>query len=336
MTKRIEWIDIAKGIGIILVVIGHISQIKVLNDIIYSFHMPLFFMISGFFHKDKNDFIKHKLHTIIIPYIFFSTLTFIYWFFIESKFRDQQVSLKYFFNIFIACGGEKNYPYNAPMWFLPCLFMTEVFFNFVQKFGKKYTNIIIVILGIVGYFYPKIFYFRMPFCLDVMMVAICFYYIGFMVRPIMNQINNISLKKSFKISVGATILIVLTAFLAVFENGANMNELKYNNIFLFYFTALLGSISTMILSMNFRSKIIKNIGKNSLIIMCIHEPVKRVAIVVCSKLLKIDSETIRMTWEGIVIVTIVTFVTMIPIIYVVKKFFPKVLGRNKGEKYVAN
>ena len=59
MTKRIEWIDIAKGIGIILVVIGHISQIEVLNDIIYSFHMPLFFIISGYLYKRK--FYKGKI-----------------------------------------------------------------------------------------------------------------------------------------------------------------------------------------------------------------------------------------------------------------------------------
>ena len=59
MTKRIEWIDIAKGIGIILVVIGHISQIKVLNDIIYSFHMPLFFIISWYLYKRK--FYKGKI-----------------------------------------------------------------------------------------------------------------------------------------------------------------------------------------------------------------------------------------------------------------------------------
>lgn len=332
MTKRIEWIDIAKGIGIILVVIGHISQIKVLNEIIYSFHMPLFFMISGFLHKNKNDFIKHKVRTIIFPYIFFSIITFIYWFFIESKFRNQQVSLKYLINIFIACGGEKNYPYNAPMWFLPCLFMTEILFNILQKLEKKYTNIIIVILGICGYFYPKIFSIRMPFCLDVMMVAICFYYIGFMIRPIMSKINDMNIEKSFKISIGAIILMVLTVFLAVFENGANMNELKYNNMILFYLTAILGSVSIMILSMNLRSEVIKDIGKNSLIIMCIHEPVKRVIIVLCSKLLKTGNETIRMTFWGIMIVTMITFFTMIPIVYMVKKFFSKSIRKKQRRK----
>ena len=40
--KRIEWIDIAKGIGILLVVLGHITKNEVLYEIIYSFHMPLF------------------------------------------------------------------------------------------------------------------------------------------------------------------------------------------------------------------------------------------------------------------------------------------------------
>ena len=44
--NRIKWIDISKGIGIILVLMGHISKIKIINNVIYAFHMPLFFMIS--------------------------------------------------------------------------------------------------------------------------------------------------------------------------------------------------------------------------------------------------------------------------------------------------
>ncbi len=45
--KRIEWVDIARGIGIILVILGHIGIGKV-GKFIYSFHIPLFFFLSGF------------------------------------------------------------------------------------------------------------------------------------------------------------------------------------------------------------------------------------------------------------------------------------------------
>ena len=44
--KRIEWIDTAKGIGLILVILGHL-HIPFMTTWIYLFHMPLFFFLSG-------------------------------------------------------------------------------------------------------------------------------------------------------------------------------------------------------------------------------------------------------------------------------------------------
>ncbi len=46
--SRIEWVDIAKGIGIILVIIGHVNTFNSsVKEWIYSFHMPLFFILAG-------------------------------------------------------------------------------------------------------------------------------------------------------------------------------------------------------------------------------------------------------------------------------------------------
>ena len=48
-------IDIAKGVGIILVVFGHDTLCpSIIRNVIFSFHMPLFFILSGYFYKDKN------------------------------------------------------------------------------------------------------------------------------------------------------------------------------------------------------------------------------------------------------------------------------------------
>ena len=43
--KRLQWIDVAKGIGIILMVLGHTSIPQMLSNFIWAFHMPLFFLI---------------------------------------------------------------------------------------------------------------------------------------------------------------------------------------------------------------------------------------------------------------------------------------------------
>lgn len=72
--KRDNTIDILKGIGIILMVIGHASCPKLLRDFIYPFHMPLFFIASGYFFKDKNisekwSFVVRKIKSIYIPFL---------------------------------------------------------------------------------------------------------------------------------------------------------------------------------------------------------------------------------------------------------------------------
>ena len=52
--KREEWIDMLRGFGMLLVIIGHSRCPDVLEKFIYGFHMPLFFVLSGFlFHETK-------------------------------------------------------------------------------------------------------------------------------------------------------------------------------------------------------------------------------------------------------------------------------------------
>lgn len=72
-------IDILKGIGIILVVIGHAGCPQWLRNIIFSFHMPLFFIASGFFFNDsylddKTQFIKRRIKRLYIPFVKWSLI----------------------------------------------------------------------------------------------------------------------------------------------------------------------------------------------------------------------------------------------------------------------
>ena len=69
--KRVNYIDIARGIAIILMVIGHVIQKGWKRNVIFSFHMPFFIIVSGMFHKDKSlkDTIKNIFSKLILPYI---------------------------------------------------------------------------------------------------------------------------------------------------------------------------------------------------------------------------------------------------------------------------
>ena len=89
--NRSNWVDVARGLGIILVVYGHAlrgnfpfavaeSWQAIQDGLIYSFHMPLFFVLAGLFlwksiEKDRRGFLASRWEQIIYPYLLWSAIT---------------------------------------------------------------------------------------------------------------------------------------------------------------------------------------------------------------------------------------------------------------------
>ena len=71
--NRISWLDILRGIGILLMVYGHINYVIPVYTWIYSFHMPLFFFAAGVVYKERDirKDILHRALTLLIPYVFY-------------------------------------------------------------------------------------------------------------------------------------------------------------------------------------------------------------------------------------------------------------------------
>lgn len=133
---RLDYIDVSKGIGILLVVLGHLAIPSKLFDFIFSFYMPLFFIISGIllfynnrWQTDNLQFtIKRKIKSILWPYIVFSILAIIVDIVI---FKHYTFTENYLFSFFTLTGiGE--------LWFLSALFIGEiVFIVLMNKFKGK-------------------------------------------------------------------------------------------------------------------------------------------------------------------------------------------------------
>ena len=92
---RIEWIDIAKAIGLIFIIIGHNIYKYEGAKYIYWFHVPLFFMLSGILHRQNIPtftFIQARFKHLMVPYLFFLSICFL----IKSfgYFNNQAVDLK--------------------------------------------------------------------------------------------------------------------------------------------------------------------------------------------------------------------------------------------------
>lgn len=135
---RIDFLDILKGIGIILVLIGHIYSNNTIYHWLYSFHMPLFFMAAGYTYKEKPVLqdIKRRFQTIVVPYFSFGLLILLYWTVLERRFRESSMTP---FESFIGLlRGQYSYlDFNVHLWFLPCFFLTVVLFNLTVRVGRK-------------------------------------------------------------------------------------------------------------------------------------------------------------------------------------------------------
>ncbi len=127
--KRLDFIDYAKAIGIILVVIGHIN---VYNSSckawIYAFHMPLFFLLSGLLLKPSDNFkafINKKARRIMVPYFI--------WGLISAAFSLE--------NLLCVCYGSHQTLYRADtlssLWFFPVLFVSYIISEVVINVASK-------------------------------------------------------------------------------------------------------------------------------------------------------------------------------------------------------
>lgn len=156
-TKRIEALDIAKGVGIILVIIGHMSS-SYLRDWIYSFHMPLFFVISGICFKTEKypsflPFLKQRFRTLAIPtlalyfiILLLETLTGIKGFDLQQQLKGVHPGVLWFL-ITLLFSELLYFPLSklTILWRIPLLFVlvsTGVFFarNHITAFFNL-TNI---------------------------------------------------------------------------------------------------------------------------------------------------------------------------------------------------
>ena len=137
--SRIQWIDIAKAIAIILMVLGHSRIPNSLHNFIYSFHMPLFFFLSGWTTSWEKDsiiaFIYKKINSLIIPFILYSIVVILI-----LPNIDKSVTLGSF-----ICNGWQGYA----LWFIPVLFLSTIVYKLIcaiKNMGIKIAVLLIFIL----------------------------------------------------------------------------------------------------------------------------------------------------------------------------------------------
>lgn len=144
MTKeRISSIDILKGIGIILVMLGHaLPHESFVRILIYTFHMPLFFWCSGFFYKDKpfKDATIKDVKGLLIPWLTFSL--FLTLCACVLGYKDGQYNLLQF-NIL----NEDSWCIFYTIWFLVCIFFVKLVYQGITALLWNRKMLSLTVLG---------------------------------------------------------------------------------------------------------------------------------------------------------------------------------------------
>lgn len=278
---RIYWVDALKAIGIFLVVFGHTIGIgEGIREYIFTFHVPLFFFVSGFLLKKKHlhanytSFLIKKGKPLIIPYFFFSILSYLFWLaFLRKHGMYASVvivePLHPLIGMFYGIGVNDWSIHNVPLWFLPCLFLTHAVFFWIARSGSKpLMFFLIFISSISGHLILQYLNFRLPWGLEIALVATAFYGTGFLLQ----DIRLINKKPGLRYVLPLVIVCIVMQLIVVQHNDyVDMNSGMFGNIFLFYVGAAFGIFLCVLIAKTLPYlKFISEIGKNTLVIFSLH------------------------------------------------------------------
>jgi fucose 4-O-acetylase-like acetyltransferase len=356
---RLHWIDTLKGIGIILVVFAHHSLPETLNTYIYSFHMPLFFFVSGFlfdigkYAGSTASFVRRRFGSLIVPYLFFALLTCLFYFLLDSFLQPKVTNIEFFeadvlhmiYSILFAPGTLVSY--NPPLWFLPCLFVTELlFYEFAKKSlgDQKHLVLLLIAAGVAGYLYSLFVSFRLPWNADVALSAVVFYGAGNLFRKFTESESepksSIVLESEFKENVTkiekkilpVLLLLSLLYIRYIIEfpiiAKSNMNSMEYGNFISFYIPAFLGIFTFIHLSKKVdSSNILEYYGRNSLIVLVLQFPIKDLLSTLAFLVFGIDLDADYYNTSIALGLTVLNLILMVPLISLINNYFPFLLGK---------
>ena len=263
--NRIEFIDLAKGICIILVVCLHLI-ITVDIPKINILRMPLYFLLSGLFFKDYgcfSGFIIRKINKMLIPFIFFYLLSCLYYNFIYRPIAPFETFPMGVFDPFL-----NKYFYNIALWFLLALFWSNILFFFIYRLCPKewIRGIVVLFIGLLGHFL-YLNSINLPLFIAPAFTSLPFFYAGYLIKKTPILYKNILGKWNIPV---ALLIYASTLLLPDIEIDLRINMVE-GNIFLFYIEALLLVISLLLICKTINKlPVLSYLGRYSIIVLCTH------------------------------------------------------------------
>jgi acyltransferase len=248
INNRHDWVDALRAIGIVLVVLGHTLGISEgVEKYIFSFHMPLFFFISGLVLTPTRlshpfvEALRHYGRRLLLPYLLFSLLTYLPWVLVTRHYgADAALGVEAWrpvIGTFYGVGVDSWLQHNAMLWFFPCLFVTHLVFRMVYALMKGCGQyVMITVIAGLGYLLSSVLPVRLPWGVEIALIALPFYALG----------QTFALRDAWLPRAGLSTALLLLLFAAlqftcIAINGrVDMNFISIGNPLLFYLGAVSG------------------------------------------------------------------------------------------------
>ena len=273
--SRIDWIDCAKGLGITLVVIGHTWGIPHwLYCLIYGFHMPLFFLLSGLTHRYDPEisvgrYILKLAKAYLLPYLTLCLINLVLqcmWLVYLGKFTVNLLGT-YLMGILYCYANTDWMPNCSPLWFLCAIFLVKLLFFLLPRLAKGNPlsmGISVALCATIAWLTDIWNSPRLPWNLLPALMGSLFFWVGTLLRN-----SKDFLEKGYN---KYTLLAIVPAlFLSpwIAQNVPGMNENFYDNVLLFLVSGFGLSFLLIVLSSFLkRNRFLSSfLGRNTMIIM---------------------------------------------------------------------
>ncbi|TPM02112.1 acyltransferase family protein [Mesorhizobium sp. B2-3-10] len=284
MTNREVWLDAAKGVGILLVVSAHIAGAGsswwdgAFANAVLLFHMPLFFVISGYVYKpaDRSQLFWKKVTSLLVPYVAF--LSFLTIAVIARNILLHEAPAPWELREMVVndlLGGMRLWQDFGVFWFVTCLFLTQIVYNEAATWAKGPGTLrmvgFIAVCIVLGYaiqtHWPMN---RSPWAVAAVPIALCCYWFGDLLRTHQFRLRTLSL---FVATVGVVAL-------AVAANGA---DIQFNMKYSIFGPPVVGLLIALALSVTVLMLVrraaaiaaisapMAKLGEASLVIMFLHQ-----------------------------------------------------------------
>ena len=175
---RTLWVDLAKTVGIFLIVFSHFEQSDFAGSFLWTFHVPLFFFMSGYLTHPRGDrdFLASATRKLVLPYIYIYVVTVLLTAVLHSDY-DLHSILRALAGL---AYGTHSYPWfaNAALWFLPSLITVEVLYTFcVRRFAFSY-----LLFLAVSYALYRQHELNLIFSIDLSLLGLNFFLAGVLAR----------------------------------------------------------------------------------------------------------------------------------------------------------